>query len=181
MVLHRCVNDANNWNPLQTQVRDQGTHMIYHTITQDSLAPTRIKATHGHHAFVPNMAIYFGRLAATKYSIHYQGVAIHRPLTKYARGLHPECRESYPHRRGLAIPTCIMACVSCTCCDACRDRKLAVSFEVRGEENVPGIPGACATRNFANPIRGPFENSMTTESYVNSFSITGPLCNKIIR
>ena len=35
-----------------------------------------------------------------------------------------------------------------TCRDACRDRYLAVSFEVDGRENVPGIPGACATRNF---------------------------------
>ena len=26
---------------------------------------------------------------------------------------------------------------------------IAVSFEVGGEENVPGIPGACATRNLS--------------------------------
>ena len=39
--------------------------------------------------------------------------------------------------------------------DACRDRYLAVSFEVGGGENVPGIPGACATCNFAYLVRGP--------------------------
>ena len=31
--------------------------------------------------------------------------------------------------------------------------KLAVSFEVRSGENVPGIPGACATRDFAYLVR----------------------------
>ena len=41
------------------------------------------------------------------------------------------------------------------CHDAGRDRKLAVSFEVGGEENVPGIPCACATRNFGYLVRGP--------------------------
>ena len=29
------------------------------------------------------------------------------------------------------------------------------SFEVGGGENVPGIPGACATRNFTYLVRGP--------------------------
>ena len=51
--------------------------------------------------------------------------------------------------RGLAIPTCITARARHTCRDACQDRQLAVSFEVGGGENVPGIPGARATRNFS--------------------------------
>ena len=42
-----------------------------------------------------------------------------------------------------------------TCSDACCDRKLVVPFKVGGEENVPGIPGACATRNFMFLVRGP--------------------------
>ena len=37
-----------------------------------------------------------------------------------------------------------------------RDSYLAVSFEVVGGENVPGIPGACATRNFTYLVRGPW-------------------------
>ena len=41
--------------------------------------------------------------------------------------------------------------------DACRDWKLALSLEVCGGENVPGIPGACATRNFTHLARGPFK------------------------
>ena len=61
----------------------------------------------------------------------------------------------FPVTRGLAIPTCITARAWRTCRDACRDRQLAISFEVGGGENVPGIPGACATRNFTYLVRGP--------------------------
>ena len=57
--------------------------------------------------------------------------------------------------RGLAIPTCITARGWRTCRDTCRDRKLAVSFEVGGGENVPSIPGACTTSNFMYLVRGP--------------------------
>ena len=60
-----------------------------------------------------------------------------------------ECRESFPRHRGLAIPTCITARASRTCRDACWNRQLAVSFEIGGGENVPGIPGAYAT----HPLR----------------------------
>ena len=72
-----------------------------------------------------------------------------------------ECRECFPHHRGLAIPTCITARASRTCRDACRDRYLAVSFEIGGGENVPGIPGACAKQNFTYLVRGP----LTSHSY----------------
>ena len=64
-----------------------------------------------------------------------------------------ECRERFLRHRRLAIPTCITARAWCTCRDACRDRSLAVSFGVGGGENVPGIPGACATRNFTYLVR----------------------------
>ena len=66
-----------------------------------------------------------------------------------------ECRERFPRHYGLAIPTCITARAWRTCRDAYRDRLPAVSFEVRGGENVPGIPGACATHNFTYLVRGP--------------------------
>ena len=65
-----------------------------------------------------------------------------------------ECRESFPRHHGLAIPTCITARASRTLHDACRDRLLAVAFKIRGGENIPGIPGACATRNFEYLVRG---------------------------
>ena len=68
----------------------------------------------------------------------------------------------------LAIPTCITACASRTYRGACRDRKPAVSFEISLGENVPGIPSACATRNFAYLVRGPWRfighpTSMSTD------------------
>ena len=67
-----------------------------------------------------------------------------------------EYRERFPRHRRLTIPTCITSRVLRTCRDACRDRKLAVSLKVRGRENVPGIPCACATRNFTYLARGPW-------------------------
>ena len=75
-------------------------------------------------------------------------------------GLHMrrECRDRFPRHRRLAVPTCITARAWRTCHCACRDRLLAVSFEVGGGENVPAIPGACATRNFAHLVRGPWKN-----------------------
>ena len=50
----------------------------------------------------------------------------------------------------LAIPACITARASHTCRDACRDRQPAMAGE-----NVPGIPGTCATRSFTYLARGP--------------------------
>ena len=50
--------------------------------------------------------------------------------------MHRECRERFLRHRGLAIPTCIMARASRTCSDACRDRRLVISFEVGGGKNV---------------------------------------------
>ena len=41
-----------------------------------------------------------------------------------------------------------------TCCGACRDHYLVVSFQFGGGENVPSNPGACATRNFTYLARG---------------------------
>ena len=50
-----------------------------------------------------------------------------------------ECWERFPCHRGLTIATGITARASRTRHDACRDRQLAVSFEVGGGENPPGI------------------------------------------
>ena len=52
-----------------------------------------------------------------------------------------ECRERFPLHRELAILTSITAREWRTCRDACRDRLLAVSLDVGGGENAPGIPG----------------------------------------
>ena len=66
-----------------------------------------------------------------------------------------ECRDRFRRQRGLAIPTCITARAWRTSRDACRDRWLAVPFDDGGRENVPGIPGAWATRNITYLVRGP--------------------------
>ena len=70
--------------------------------------------------------------------------------------MHRECRKRFPRHGGLAIPTCIRAPAWRTCPDVCWDRYLAVSFAVGGGENIPVIPGACATRNFTYLVRGPW-------------------------
>ena len=66
----------------------------------------------------------------------------------------------FPVHRGFAIPTCITTRASRTCRDACRDRLPVVSFEVGGGKNVPGIPGAWATRNFTYLVRGPWTSQL---------------------
>ena len=69
-----------------------------------------------------------------------------------------KCRERFPHHRRLAVPTCITVRVWRTCRDACRDCSLETFFEVGGGENVPGIPGECASRNFAYLVRDPYQH-----------------------
>ena len=68
--------------------------------------------------------------------------------------MHRECQERAPRHRGLATPTCITTRAWRTCRDACRNRELAVSFQVAGGENGPSIPGECTNRNFTYMVRG---------------------------
>ena len=69
--------------------------------------------------------------------------------------MHREYRGRFLRQRELATPKCITARAWRTWSVACRDRLLAVSIENGGGENFPGIPGACATRNFAYLVRSP--------------------------
>ena len=85
---------------------------------------------------------------------------LHGPHTSYVKlrvCMRRECRERFPRHGGLAIPTCITARAWRTCRDARRDPQLAVYFEVSGGENVPSIPGACATRDSTYLVRGPYQ------------------------
>ena len=68
------------------------------------------------------------------------------------------CRQRFPRHQRLSIPTCITARVWRTYRDAYRDRQLAVSFGVGGEEYVPGIPDAYATCNSTYLVTGPSYN-----------------------
>ena len=87
---------------------------------------------------------------------------LHGPIDRYVqlRVAHaPGMPGTFSRHRGLAIPTCITALAWRLCRDACRDRYLAVSFEVGGGEDVPDIPCACAIRTFAYLARGPCGSS----------------------
>ena len=69
-----------------------------------------------------------------------------------------ECREHFPHhrlQRKLSVSGPDMHHGSCvTHVPWC----MSGSLNCGGGENVPGIPGACATRNFTYLTRGPWMN-----------------------
>ena len=71
-----------------------------------------------------------------------------------------ECRERFPRHRfqrkplvsdpGMHHGTCVKHVPWC----------MSESLTDGGWENVPGIPGACATRNFAYLVRGPWTHGI---------------------
>ena len=67
----------------------------------------------------------------------------------------------------LAIPACITARASRTCPDACRDR-----LTRGGGENVPGIPGACATRKVTYLARGPWRRFPCYRPFVRAIRLS---------
>ena len=93
-----------------------------------------------------------------------------------------ECRERFPAtdfkgNHKLAIPTCITARASRTCRDACRDRQPAMAGE-----NIPGIPGTCATRNFTYLARGPWWKAQVYDNvfHVNTLHQASSLMHQIV-
>ena len=76
-----------------------------------------------------------------------------------------ECRECFPHHRlqrkplvsdpGMHHDTCVTHVPWC----------ISGSLTHSGGENVPGIPGACATRNFTYLVRGPYGHIPTVILY----------------
>ena len=89
-----------------------------------------------------------------------------------------ECRESVPRHRlqrkplvsdpGMHHGTCVAHVLWC----------MSRSLTRGSGENFPGIPGACATRNFTYLVRGPLEggnrapqDAPTTRSVVRSFCV----------
>ena len=90
------------------------------------------------------------------------------PLTRYAKlpvAHAPGMPGTFSPPQRVAIPICITARASRTCRDACRDSLLAVSFEVNGGENDPGIPGACAIHNLAYLVRGSYRGTSRIKSW----------------
>ena len=77
-----------------------------------------------------------------------------------------ECRERYPYHR-LQIKPLVSdpgwdhgTCVTHAPCH------MPSSLSRGGEENVPGIPGACATSNYAYLVRGPWSNHIQNSSWM---------------
>ena len=108
------------------------------------------------HIIYRHWSIYFFVEYKDRFILYRQ---CHGPLTSYVklRVVHaPVMPGTFSRHRGLAIPTCITARAWSTYRDACRVRWLKVFIEVGDGENVPGIPGACATRIFTYLIRSPW-------------------------
>ena len=95
------------------------------------------------------------------YNIALLYIDLYGPLTRYVnmRAVHaPGMPGTFPRYRGLAIPTFITARAWCTCRGACRNRYLAVSFEVGSGKNVPGMrnPEVCVSGKRPMPEAGIF-------------------------
>ena len=95
----------------------------------------------------------------------------HGPLARYVNcglRMHRECQERLPgHRRqritlvnepGMHHGTCVTHVPWC----------MSGSLTRVDRENVPGIPGACATRNFTYLVRGPWDINEP------AYQLTGP-------
>ena len=77
-----------------------------------------------------------------------------------------ECRERFPRHRlqrkppvsdpGMHHGMCVMHVPWC----------MSGSLTCGGGENIPGIPGACTTRNFAYLVRGPWDDEWQTDSFM---------------
>ena len=91
-----------------------------------------------------------------------------KPIMKHTRVVSTKCTPGFACRAfSDTTLVCFIVNEHTTKCSrysityACWDRQLAVFF-VGGGENVPGIPGVCATRNFTYLVRGPL-TSLTNE------------------
>ena len=95
----------------------------------------------------------------------------HGPLTRYVKlglWMRRECRECFPRHRlqreplvndpGMNHDTCVTYVPWC----------MSGSLTRGGGENVPGIPGACTTRNFAYLVRSPHQ----TDNESNAISLS---------
>ena len=89
----------------------------------------------------------------------------HGPLARYINcglRMRRECRERFPRHRlrrktlvsdpDMHHGTCVTHVPWC----------MSASLNCDGGENVPGIPDACATRNFAYLVRGPLIVNVST-------------------
>ena len=71
--------------------------------------------------------------------------------------MHRERRESFPRHRLQRKPLVSDSGMHHGTCVTHLPWYMSGSLTRGGAENVPGIPGACATRNFTYLVRGPFD------------------------
>ena len=108
-------------------------------------------------------------------------VTSHGPLARYVNcglRMRRECRERFPRHRfqrkplvrdpGMHHDTCVSHVPWC----------MSGSLTRGGGENIPGIPGACATRNFTYLVRDPLPGSMM--SYFIDAYMDTPLKSNVI-
>ena len=73
-----------------------------------------------------------------------------------------ECRERFPRHRNQRKPLVIDPGMHHDTCVTHVPWCMSGSITRGGGENVPGIPGACATRNFTYLVRGPWHRDNHT-------------------
>ena len=101
----------------------------------------------------------------------------------WALRMRRECRERFPRHwlqrnlldsdPGMHQDTCVTHVPWC----------MSGSLTRGGGENVPDIPGACATRNFTNLARGPWHRLIEAEfapgNYVNPVCCVAIVCHQV--
>ena len=113
------------------------------------------------------IALYWIIIMQRRYTV------LHGPLARYVKlrvvhaPLMPGTFSPPPQSVITHLPWCMPGSLTIT-----------VSFEVGGGENVPGIPVACATRNFTYRIRSPSDDGVITCSRPNGI-IAITLCVSI--
>ena len=113
--------------------------------------------------------VYEGKLILQRYRVDYTTMGLLPNPSNCGLRMRWKCRERFSRHRGSAIPACTMARAwplfykkpMGFLSDSGHLRAVVHvviakwQFPVGGEENVPGIPGACATRNFTYLVKGP--------------------------
>ena len=106
----------------------------------------------------------------------YQGKKVHAKQTKMCpMGILPdtqklwlrmrrECRERFPYYRIQRKPLVSDPGMHHGTCVTHVPWRMSGSLTRSGGENIPGIPGACATRNFAYLVRGPWTQKYNINS-----------------
>ena len=138
------VLDTNNFITVQTHITEWFLIILKNVLTLPYLIAQLLIIELKRMSIIQSLVIKISDFLLIWIKIFLNTAKMYGPLARYMklRVVH------VPGMSGTFSPPLRMSDPWRTCRGACRDRKLAVSFEVSGGENVPGIPGACTTRNF---------------------------------